>query len=625
MKNIFTFLMLLLGTATAFAQFSEDFEGDLSDWVIEDGWVVGTSASNSSQYFTVPDGSLSIVMNDDAVGPDVILSGSFISPTFLVPDSELVTIEFERYFRNGDYQGDETAKVLVSTDGVNFTEVADLAGNDNQAWEVSSVGLGDYANQEIQVAFAYDDGGSWNYGFAVDNIGLSEALLLDAKALGGTTTCLDAAYVGKEVGFYVQVENNGLTEINSMDLTVTIGGNTITENVTGIAIAPASSYVHNIDGSLAVEAGTSSVSVEVSNVNGSDDGDLANNSVSFDITGYEFAEDRGVFVEEATGTWCTFCPRGAIFMDLLKECADQAFVGVAVHNGDPMVVTEYDNAIQVGGYPSALYERNTEIDPSQLFGPVFDRATEATPVKLRAGADVDGNNFQLTVEAHANVAMNGNYKFLAVISEDGVTGTNSGYAQTNYLSGSGAPYPYDWYANQPSPVPASAMVYNEVARALIGGYTGEAATITDLAAGEIFSHHFDAITLPSGMNLDKVVINFVLFDNSGEVVNAWKQTYNETLDFVLSADDAIINASNVAVSPNPTSGDATLVVSLEETADVTVDVIDVTGRIVSSTVLNKQNGTITVPVAASTFESGMYFVNVKAGNAIVTKRLVVNN
>ena len=169
------------------------------------------------------------------------------------------------------------------------------------------------------------------------------------------------------------------------------------------------------------------------------------------------------------------------------------------------------------------------------------------------------------------------------------------------------------------------MVYNEVARALIGGYTGEAATITDLAAGEIFSHHFDAITLPSGMNLDKVVINFVLFDNSGEVVNAWKQSYNETLDFVLSADDAIINASNVAVSPNPTSGDATLVVSLEETADVTVDVIDVTGRIVSSTVLNKQNGTITVPVAASTFESGMYFVNVKAGNAIVTKRLVVNN
>ena len=43
MKNIFTFLMLFLGTATVFAQFSEDFEGDLSDWTIEDGWLVGTS------------------------------------------------------------------------------------------------------------------------------------------------------------------------------------------------------------------------------------------------------------------------------------------------------------------------------------------------------------------------------------------------------------------------------------------------------------------------------------------------------------------------------------------------------------------------------------------------------
>jgi thiol-disulfide isomerase/thioredoxin len=96
--------------------------------------------------------------------------------------------------------------------------------------------------------------------------------------------------------------------------------------------------VHQVNGSLAVDAGTSSITVEVSNVNGTDDGDLDNNTVAFDVTGYEFAEDRGVFIEEATGSWCPWCPRGAVYMDLLKECADQAFVGVAVHNQDPMMV-----------------------------------------------------------------------------------------------------------------------------------------------------------------------------------------------------------------------------------------------------------------------------------------------
>ena len=168
------------------------------------------------------------------------------------------------------------------------------------------------------------------------------------------------------------------------------------------------------------------------------------------------------------------------------------------------------------------------------------------------------------------------------------------------------------------------MVYNEVGRGLIGGFAGETTTIS-IAAGEVFTHHFAGVSLPNTIqNLDNVYINFVLMDGSGNVINAWKQSYQETLDYVLSAEETVINVESVKVTPNPTSADAVLTMTLEQSSDVSVEVLDVTGKLVSSTVMTNQNGVVTVPVSTNGFVNGMYFVNVKAGNTVVTKRLVVN-
>ena len=94
--------------------------------------------------------------------------------------------------------------------------------------------------------------------------------------------------------------------------------------------------------------------------------------------------------------------------------------------------------------------------------------------------------------------------------------------------------------------------------------------------------------------------------------------------YVLSAEETVINVESVRVSPNPTAADATLTLTLEEASDVAIDVVNVSGKLVSTTVLNNQNGVVTVPVSTVGLVNGMYFVNVKAGNTIVTKRLVVN-
>ncbi|MDG1296810.1 MAG: T9SS type A sorting domain-containing protein [Saprospiraceae bacterium] len=631
MKNIFTFLFVCAVSLTAFAQFTEDFEGDISGtWSLDAAWVQGTTTDIASQYFNPPAHTKYISVNDDGAGNGVNLSGYAISPLVTVP-ADMNAVTFQYFFIDGDYQGnDETAKVLVSTDGVNFAEIGNLAASivgGQAVWVDGFALMSEYAGLDVYIAFGYDDGQGWNYGFCIDDIAFAYVPDNVVSITSSTSSCLESTFVGNTVDGFVSISNTGIAALTDIELAVTVDGTTENVTVSGLNVAGlgGSTRVDLVD-LITTTAGTSNVTVEIVDVNGGSDNGSSDVTSSFSVTGYELAENRGVFVEEATGTWCTWCPRGGAFMDLLKECFDQHFIGVAVHNNDPMVDNAYDAGIGelINGYPSAVFERNEIVDPSELIAPVLARAQEVAPATLRAGATNNGGLLTLAVEVQANVDMDGSYKLIGIITEDGVTGTSSGYAQVNAYSGSGAAYPLDWYSAQPSPVPASEMVYNEVGRGLIGGFEGETTTVS-IAAGESFTHYFAATDMPNTIqDNDNVYINFVLLDASGSVINAWKQGYQETLDYVLSAEETVINVESVKVSPNPTAADATLTLTLEKASDVAIDVVNVSGKLVSTIVLNNQNGVVTVPVSTVGLVNGMYFVNVKAGNTIVTKRLVVN-
>lgn len=68
-----------------------------------------------------------------------------------------------------------------------------------------------------------------------------------------------------------------------------------------------------------------------------------------------------MLAEEATGTWCTWCPRGAVFMAKMKEDYPDDFIGIAVHNQDPMTLTSYNTGLTnlpgFSGFPSVVVRR----------------------------------------------------------------------------------------------------------------------------------------------------------------------------------------------------------------------------------------------------------------------------
>jgi len=137
------------------------------------------------------------------------------------------------------------------------------------------------------------------------------------------------------------------------------------------------------------EIGTFEVVVTVANVNGGEDLNPANNTLSKFVGVLPYVPAKKVFAEEATGTWCGWCVRGICFMDYMAETYPETWIGVAVHNGDPMVVPAYDAAIgdiipQFPGYPSGTLDRagTTYWDPEDFEEGYLQRMEALSPASI---------------------------------------------------------------------------------------------------------------------------------------------------------------------------------------------------------------------------------------------------
>jgi hypothetical protein len=143
----------------------------------------------------------------------------------------------------------------------------------------------------------------------------------------------------------VKVVNGGSTAITSLKVDLTYNGSTTTQNVTGVNIATAGVYNVSLP-STVLAAGSLPITAVVYNVNGGAGDNNPNNDTLIEmINPIVPAPGKMVVGEEATGTWCQWCPRGAVFMDLFETKYQDFWAGIAVHNGDPMTVTEYDAGI----------------------------------------------------------------------------------------------------------------------------------------------------------------------------------------------------------------------------------------------------------------------------------------
>lgn len=307
-------------------------------------------------------------------------------------------------------------------------------------------------------------------------------------------------------------------------------------------------------------------------------------------------------------------------MDQFEAEYGPYWAGIAVHNGDPMVNTVYDAGMGalISGYPSALVDRGPDVDPSGMYTDFLTRLQVAPTAFITNQSTWNSGTRELSVEVSAEfqMAANNNYKLACVLTEDGVTGTTSGYNQTNYYAG-GSNGVMGGYEALPNPVPAAQMVYDHVARDIQPSFTGDAASFPAVVnAGETHSVTFNFV-LPADWNENNIHVIGILFDPSGMIDNAGKST------IFSSSGLNEVEAADFRLYPNPAGDIAFVELSNENDVNVAMRIIDLSGKVVSAREYGIISKGMQLPILTGTLDAGLYVVELNIDGKLATKRLVV--
>ncbi|MFT5820269.1 MAG: hypothetical protein ACI8ZM_001508 [Crocinitomix sp.] len=335
--------------------------------------------------------------------------------------------------------------------------------------------------------------------------------------------------------------------------------------------------------------------------------------------------EKFVVLEEKTGTWCGWCPYGTVaFAEL--EADEPNFIGIAIHNSDPMEVSAYDDQSAAsfpgfGGYPYAVADR-VEGDHAAYADVGFNtRKTEDAAASIDVVGTISAGILTIVVTADFEEATSGDWRLAAAVTEDGVTGTGSGYAQANYFSG-GSPLTgagHDWQA-EPNPVPAADMVYDHVARAIgddmLDGASGSLPSA--VASGESHSYTY---TVNVGADWDVAQLHVVgmLIEPTGAINNAGKSTAG-----TVGIEEDVANTFAITAYPNPASDFINLTVELQEASSVSIEVVNMLGAVVSIIeTQNLANGTHYNELDLSNLTEGVYFVKTTVNETVDMQKIIV--
>jgi hypothetical protein len=422
------------------------------------------------------------------------------------------------------------------------------------------------------------------------------------------------------------IQNVGASAITTADIKYEVGGNTYSQTLSGLNITSGASYnfTHNTPINV-----TNPVMYPVKAwVELANDADHTDDTLSTFVSGLTFLTTKRVLVEEATGTWCGYCPRGAVYTEQIDTVhLDQAIV-VAVHNGDPMTNAIYDAGMGslIGGYPSGLIDRKSnDIDPTNFEAAYAERILDVSPADIGVGATFNSATRQVDVTVSATFAadLTGDYRLNCILVEDDVTGTSSTYAQTNYYSGGGngalVGAGHNW-VTESNPVPAASMQYNFVGRDILGGFDGEVGSIpSTITANSTYSYNFST-TIPTTWDASQMRVIGVLHNaTTGNILNVFRGSYGITTSVQQ------IEADNFTMSlyPNPAAAASQLEINLKRAGNFTVDMFDILGQNVMSRNFNGAAGKNNITLNVSDLRAGMYLVRVNVGGSVLTSRLMV--
>ena len=623
MKRILTLLILgfIMYNAQSQVLFSQDFESGSLDPMIAidvDGKVVAPQiAGLAGPTWKVVQGSATnkLVVSTSWFSPVGVADDWLISDSIKVTETNTFLI-WDAYAPDANFRdGYEVRISTTDREVASFTEVPLTIPAEQTTTQTRSISLGAYAGQTIY--FAFRNNSNDKFLLYMDNIRVEVLKDVDVRVRGINFEKYQA--VNSVVPITATIENHGALPLTSVHFSYTVGGETFTDSIDGLNIAPLRTIdiIHNVNYTLS-EVGQFPITISLENPNGVDDQDTTNNEGSKSIYSLSEQLPKKVVVEEGTGTWCTWCPRGAVFMDRIADEHGDVAIPIAVHNGDPMVLEEYDSEFSqtLSGYPSGHVDRKlVDIDPNTFITALQSVQNRIVPAGIEVTTEYDESTrtVNFSAKGYLSIATSVNdLRFAAVITEDSVTGPSPGYDQINAYANN-ANGPMGGYENLPNPVPASQMVYDFVARALLGGFNGMENSIPDsLEAYEEFEVEF-SYQIPAEYEPEHMkAIIFILDEETGEILNGDMET---VLDGTTSV--PLIPLGKSVLYPNPATDVMNLSVNFQTTDPVSMTIYDTYGRLVRQLGnLDLSSGAKVETIDVSDLHTGNFILELRHKNSV---------
>lgn len=348
--------------------------------------------------------------------------------------------------------------------------------------------------------------------------------------------------------------------------------------------------------------GNHTIDCRIVSVGGEEDPYEANNSASGMVGIVERFPKYRMAVEEGTGTWCGWCPRGIMGFKRMQETYPDNFVGIAIHpavNSEPWALQAPTySPLTFTSFPTAYINRN----PRMLVTPSFETLQAAyltTKEELRLG-EIDVKSTLIdnnTISATATVTFvtdinDAHYRVAFVITEDNISGytqANNLYGNNSYKDESGEFYSNGTYAQ---------VDMQHVAHEIFGyrGIEGSVPTTIKTDVPVTFTKELD-------------VTNSRIKDMGN--VNVIALLFNTDTGLIENAAEARVGHTSTAIS---------------DVADTVAPELSVVG---GSIVCGGYGGTLSVytvdgkQVANSGLQRGIYIVKGNSGKQSFVKRIAL--
>ena len=337
--------------------------------------------------------------------------------------------------------------------------------------------------------FQYDYEGERTFESLSSIVGMSSSIQIgldvsDCEANDATVSANPelTTLVNTKQQYPFYITNNSAKPITQITYSISVDGENGAEKSLDLSSPIESMETASLPFTTAFEdEGVHSVELKVSKVNGNDNINKQS-SAAYSIIALEKSADRVSVVEEHTGTWCGWCPRGHVALDLLNKQLGDKVVTLAGHftnsesqQVDPMNIYQLDeNSTQAealadygfvamnlssmlggGGFPGAMFDRLVAADPyvganttkgkngTYEYGAtdLVNLLKEGNPSEAdfsmtASWADDKNTDIKVDLTTTFNYDRYGSFPYgvAFVLSENGMTGKGATWKQLNYYS-----------------------------------------------------------------------------------------------------------------------------------------------------------------------------------------------